>query len=138
MRASLFLAAVLLTSCTANEAELKVINAGIEAQIARLMEAAQQIAESQRTLGQLEKQFVAMGGSLPPVTIRERRPEPPVRLPPVSPFEDSDAATLRARIADGQRRLTELKSVVGDLDYLNERRALLDAKIEELMRATKP
>lgn len=132
VRGAIVFAAWLLGGCAVNEAELKAIQAQLEERVAQLEKTAQRLKGYQLELGRLEKHLVELGAGLPPVSLHERRPSPSTAVPPVSPLEDSDAARLRAQIAQTERRLTELNSLVGDLDYLDQRRKQLEERLGRL------
>jgi hypothetical protein len=144
----LALAALLVAAgCTQNHAELKRIEAESDRILAEEMQRADGLNELRKTIDTLElkvaagiEQFPEVKGeidALPPVTVKGPAALPV--LPAAGSFEGAEGARLRARIADTQSRISQLRKLLIETDRLEARRARLEEGLRriEAKRATK-
>jgi len=136
-RAALLL---LLAACTQNHAELRAALADSERELAGLEAVADTLTDRRRRTDLLEERLRAVMKGVEPAPLPPAAPLPPVPpprtlvLPPTGRFEGAEGARLRARIAEAQARIAELRRVIGEVEALDALRAKLAEELEAKIR----
>ena len=132
MRALLTLLLLSSSACTKNHEALRTRQAELDRLLSDSMLRADNLNEERKAHDALEEELRKGLEELPSareaLAALDAEPElpsavspTPPPLPPVSLFEGSDGARMRARLADTEARLAQLRKVLGEVERLDAR-----------------